>query len=113
MHELALAKDILDTVYCYARENGIIKITMIRLIVGPLSGVMPEALEFGLQVLSEEGIAKGAKVEIERPPIVGKCSGCNSRIELSDWEPNCPKCGNPGLQILQGTELRIESFEGD
>ena len=70
-------------------------------------------MEFGLEVLGRETLAAGARVEIERPPVQVSCPACGAEPELEDWEPLCPECGAPGLTILQGEELRVESFEGD
>ena len=54
MHELSLVQGIFDSVIPVARQNGATKITGIKLTIGEMTMVVPEAMEFAFEALSED-----------------------------------------------------------
>ncbi|MBW2078837.1 MAG: hydrogenase maturation nickel metallochaperone HypA, partial [Deltaproteobacteria bacterium] len=53
MHEFSIATSLLEIISQEALAYQGAKVKAVRLKVGTLSGVVPEALEFAFQVLSE------------------------------------------------------------
>jgi hydrogenase nickel incorporation protein HypA/HybF len=66
MHELSIAMSLIDTV-CeeLPKLGGAVSVRMIRVRVGPLSGVVPRALAFAFEVAVADSPLAGARLEIE------------------------------------------------
>lgn len=66
MHELSIAMSLVDAV-CeeLPRLGDRVSIRSVRVRVGPLSGVVPDALAFAFDVAAAESPLAGARLEIE------------------------------------------------
>ena len=66
MHELSIALSLIDAV-CdeLPRLGSDIRIGAVRIRVGPLSGVSPDALAFAFEVAVDDSPIAGARLEIE------------------------------------------------
>ena len=107
MHELAITQSVVDAVSEHA-DGG--RVTSIRLAVGRLSGVVPDAMRFCFDLVSEGTPLQGAELIIEEPPGRAHCRSCNGDIELSDLILLCP-CGSADVEVVSGRELSVRSME--
>ena len=94
MHELALAQSIVDIVAGEARAQGFARVTRIRLAIGSLAIVEPDALAFGFDAVSRGTAAEGAVLDVDRPPGTGFCAQCGAQVEMSQRGDACPACGS-------------------
>ncbi len=69
MHEVGIMENTLAMAVKRAAEEGAHRIHRLTMRIGPLSGVVPEALEFAFVVLARGTIAEGARLEVERIPV--------------------------------------------
>ena len=107
MHEAALAESILKIAIDTAEKNQAKKISAVGLKLGYMAGVEVEALNLSFKVLSENTLAQGAELKINRVPISAKCNKCGKIFEVSHYNFFCPEC--EGILILQsGRELLVE-----
>ncbi len=113
MHELALAQQLLHIVEQTARANMLKKVAEIKIVVGEMMAVVPEALEFSFQVLSRDTLAAGAKLVIEEQQALSKCSHCQITYPWLEYGYRCPSCSSLGGTIIQGRDLYIDYLEGD
>jgi hydrogenase nickel incorporation protein HypA/HybF len=104
-------QNTLDQAAQHARDHGCTVIHRIRLRIGALSGVVPEALEFAFQAISPGTPAAGAKLEIERVPAVAFCKSCQLTFTLEDAVFPCPGCGGWESELRQGRELELAQLE--
>jgi hydrogenase nickel incorporation protein HypA/HybF len=111
MHEVGLMQDVLRLAQEQARQQGASRIHAIRMRVGALSGVVPDALEFAFTVLSRGTPAEGGRLEIERLPAVFHCAPCDTNFQPPDPFGECPACGRPSADLRQGRELEVASLE--
>ena len=65
MHELGMATALVEQVEEIARREGAARIVRIELVVGDLSGVDREALEFAFPFAAERTAAEGAILVFE------------------------------------------------
>ena len=102
MHEMALAESMLEIVEQTARGNGARRVTLVRLEIGALSHVEPEALRFCFDVVTRESLAEGARLDIETTPGEAWCMPCGD--------------GGPAVRIGRGVsalrQLSAQDFEG-
>ena len=114
MHEMAIVQSIMDIVEEQARIHKAKKVVSISLEFGMLTAVVPQAVTFAFEVLSMGGIAEGARVDVAIVPLTVFCSQCSREYVLENYQPLCPVCSSPSLQIVAGKdEMRIVSLEVD
>lgn len=112
MHEVGLLNQALELASEAAAREGAQRITRMKLRVGALAGVVPEAMAFAFEVVSEGTMAQGGIFEWEEVPVLCRCAtGC------PDFHPEdaaiftCPGCGKPSWDVLQGRELNLVEIE--
>ena len=111
MHELALCRSIIDMLREQAESRGFRTVRTVRLAIGALSHVEPQALEFGFGVASRGTLAEGAALEIERPPGEAFCMACEATVPLAQRFDPCPRCGGHRLVVTGGEEMRVKELE--
>ena len=111
MHELGIMQSALEMAEERARAAGGKQIHRIRLRVGALSGVVPEALRFAYEGLRIETLASEAELEIEEIQAVCWCEACETEFMARDRQFECPRCHQQTGQLRRGTELELTSRE--
>ena len=111
MHEMALAQSMLEIVEQTARDNGAGRITLVRLEIGALSHVEPEALRFCFDAVTRESVADGARLDIRRTPGEAWCMPCGVTVPLARLGDACPHCGSYQLCISNGDAMRVQEIE--
>jgi hydrogenase nickel incorporation protein HypA/HybF len=94
-----------------ARQNGAECVQILRMRVGALSGVVPEALEFAFETLRQNTPAAQATLVIERIPATCWCGACQTEFESLDMMFDCPKCGVLATELRRGRELDLVSID--
>lgn len=107
MHELAITEAVVAQV-C-DRMNGA-RVVRVRLEIGRLSGVVPDAVRFCFDLVADGTSVEGAALEIVEAPGRARCRRCDTEFELDDLLGLC-SCGSTEFQILAGEELRIKEVE--
>ena len=107
MHELAITESVVAAV---AERVGPAKVTRVQLLIGKLSGVVPDSVRFCFDVCTEGTVLAGAQLDIVEIPGRGQCRDCEATVELEDVIALCP-CGSANLQLVGGQELRIIEVE--
>jgi hydrogenase nickel incorporation protein HypA/HybF len=107
MHELGLMDEVVAAV---ASAVDGARVTRVRLEVGRLAAVVPDALRFCFEVCSRGTLLEGATLEIEEVVGRGRCRACTSEIQLEDVLSLCP-CGSPDYEVLSGHLVRVRDVE--
>lgn len=112
MHELPATEGILKIALEAAQENGARGITAIDLVIGELTSIVDDSVQFYFDILSKGTIAEGAILRFRREPAVATCWECEHRFTVSaPLLAECPKCGGIRLQVTGGKEFYVESIE--
>ncbi|MCM2474431.1 hydrogenase maturation nickel metallochaperone HypA [Rhizobium sp. CG5] len=111
MHEMSLMESVVEIACETARANSASAIRSIRLDVGVLSHVNPEALSFCYDAIRRGTMAQDAALEINRIAGEGWCLDCGKTVELTERFGACPDCGNHRVQMTAGDELKIRDME--
>ncbi len=107
MHEMSLAQELVAVVS--DRLDGR-RATTVRLRVGLLSCVVPEALRMCVELASAGTPVDGAHLEIEEVPGRLWCRTCATEQPCPDLVLLCP-CGSADVEIIAGQELSIVSVD--
>jgi hydrogenase nickel incorporation protein HypA/HybF len=112
MHELSIARSIVETISAAAAEAGAARVLTIRLQLGALAGVVEDALQFSFALVAADTAAEGATLEVVHQPVVIFCATCAAERELPNVQRfRCPVCDTPSGQLVRGRELELIGFE--
>jgi hydrogenase nickel incorporation protein HypA/HybF len=113
MHELSIMQSALSMALEQARLAGATRVHTIRLRIGALSGVVPDALEFAFEVLTPGTAAEHAKLAIDQVPARFWCAACTREFQADDMFAECPECHSLSGELRAGREMEVASLEID
>ena len=105
MHELSITQGVVEAV---TERTGSATVVSVRLRVGRLSGVVPDAMRFCFELVTAGTPLEGAVLEIDRPEGRGACRTCGAEFALPDLVLLC-RCGSADVEVLAGRELAVSS----
>lgn len=111
MHELSLAVNVLEIVERTLRKTRAQQIVSIKLEIGLLSAVEPDALRFAMDALLPESVASGARIDYQVVTGRAHCRQCDKDFELDFLYDACPLCDSFDKEILAGDEMLVKSVE--
>ncbi|UKY54413.1 hydrogenase maturation nickel metallochaperone HypA [Streptomyces inhibens] len=110
MHEMSIALAIVDQVESAARPAGATTVSGVRLQVGELAGVVPDALAFSFELACAGTVLEGAELVTERVSARARCGACADTWPVGmPPQLSCPGCGGATAELLSGRELQIVS----
>ncbi|MHB8105287.1 MAG: hydrogenase maturation nickel metallochaperone HypA, partial [Dehalococcoidales bacterium] len=104
MHEASITESMLSLALEKATEAKAAKITRINLVVGELSGVVPDCVQFYFDHISKNTLADGAALNFETKPIQIQCRKCQTVFTPDNYEWKCPQCHETSIEIASGRE---------
>lgn len=105
MHELSIAESVVQQI---TERLGETPIALVRLEVGELSGVVPDAIRFCFDLAAEGTSVAGARLEIVEVAGACRCRMCGVEFRPADKLLLCT-CGSADVAIVAGEELKIAS----
>nr|MDQ2899368.1 hydrogenase maturation nickel metallochaperone HypA [Acidobacteriota bacterium] len=86
----------------------------IHLKLGPLSGVVKDALNFSYDLVCEGTPFEGSRLVVEEMPVVVFCPDCRVERTLGSIQNfRCSVCGAATPDVVRGRELEIAGLEMD
>jgi hydrogenase nickel incorporation protein HypA/HybF len=112
MHELSIAMSILDVVEEESLRQGDARVLAVHLKLGPLSGVVKEALLASFEMARDGTNLSACELVIEETPIIINCPTCGeNRSVVSIQEMCCAICGTPATNVISGREMEVAAME--
>lgn len=112
MHELPATEGILAIALETAGNGGYGRVTAIDVVIGELTSIVDDSVQFYFDVLSRGTAAAGARLHMRREPATAQCSSCRvSYPVVPPLMPTCMHCGALTLRIEGGRQFYIESIE--
>jgi len=111
MHELAVTESILEIATRHAQQANASRVTDIYLVIGQLSSIVDDSVEFYWDAITEDTLCHGAKLHFKRIPARMHCQDCGGEFELSSQLEPCPQCGGYHLTVAAGDEFYMDSIE--
>jgi len=108
MHELALA----EAIAAIAEEHaGGRRVAKVEVEIGHLRQVVPAALTFAFEIVTQGTPIEGAELEIKDVPARVACRSCKADSRLVELPFACPRCGSVDVDVRAGDELFVEALE--
>jgi len=110
MHELPIAESVLNIALRHAEKEDAARITDLYLLIGQLSSIVDDSIQFYWDIISRDTIAQGATLHFERIPMQMLCLDCGQSYHPDPGTLVCPHCGGAHIQVAKGDEFRLESI---
>ncbi len=111
MHELSIAQSIIATVLHEMKNRQLPSVKKIVVRIGELSGVFPDALQFGYEAIVPDTPLRNTTLEIQKIPLRGKCNDCSKEFDIADYVFVCPACHSVHVDVVNGYEMDIAYLE--
>ena len=111
MHELAVAQALVEQVESVIRQHRAQSASLIRVRIGPLSGVVSELLGNAFPLAAAGSRMEHAVLDLVAAPITVRCETCGAQTEAAMNRLVCGACGDWHTRIVSGDELLLESVE--
>ena len=111
MHELSVTESVLEIACKHAEKAQARKVTDIYLVIGRLSSIVDDSVQFYWDVISKDTICNDAQLHFKREPAKLICLDCQREYLLEDELLPCPDCGSARIRVLSGDEFNLESIE--
>jgi hydrogenase nickel incorporation protein HypA/HybF len=111
LHELSIAQSICEIVEQYVPAASRQHVRSVRVLVGELSGVVPDSLAFCFTAITAGTPLGGASLEITHVPLRAECRSCHETFHVEQPVFLCPSCGGSDLLTLSGRELQVSQIE--
>lgn len=111
MHELSVTESILEIALRHAESANARRITDLCLVIGQLSTIVDDSVQFYWDIISQGTSAEGARLHFERVPAELLCLDCGNTYTLSGELTECPKCNSIHAQVTSGEEFRLDSID--
>ncbi len=108
MHELSICSAIASTAEKHAEGRPV---SQVKVRIGHLRQVVPDALQFGWEVVSSTTQLKDAELVIEQVPAIVECLECGARTTLDLPILACGTCEGFDVKLLSGQELLVVSID--
>lgn len=112
MHELSIAQAIVEAALQELEPEQ--RVLMLRLQLGPLSGVVEEALRFCFELATQDTPLQGCRLDVETVPVTLYCAHCQTITQPPElYRLVCADCQKPSADLRSGRELLITAMEVD
>jgi hydrogenase nickel incorporation protein HypA/HybF len=113
MHELAITQNILEIVLKHGEQAKAKKVLGLFLVIGQLSSVIDDSVQFYWDMVSQGTIAEGAELHFRRVPTQLMCKACGKKYSPDGENLTCPDCNSDMIAVIAGEEFYLESIEID
>ncbi len=113
MHELSIAKNIAAITHkIYSEKKYQSTIKTIYFTAGVMNAIIPESLQVNFQAVKQDyAEMKAATLVIHQKEVIIKCRQCGAELTLETPSFFCDRCGSADIEMVQGKEMYVESFE--
>jgi hydrogenase nickel incorporation protein HypA/HybF len=113
MHEMSIAQSIMDIVEQEMARHGVSRVSVIRLVVGEFTAVVPQSLNFCFEMITKDTPLEGVRVEMEQVPLTGRCRACGQEFPIQEYKFICPACQSGEIETIAGKELFVKEIEAE
>jgi hydrogenase nickel incorporation protein HypA/HybF len=113
LHELGVTQNLLDLALRHANDAQAVHINQLNLVVGQLSSLVDDSIQFYWDIISAGTIAQGATLNFKRISATLRCTACGHGFPLQREDYLCPQCGSDRVIVAGGEEFYLESIDVD
>jgi hydrogenase nickel incorporation protein HypA/HybF len=107
MHEFTITRSLV-TIACEAAAGR--RVHCVKLDIGKLSGVVPDAIAFCFDAATQGTVLEGAQLNIRQIDGRARCRDCSAEFTVETMF-GCCRCGSRRLMLMAGEELDLRAIE--
>jgi len=111
MHELSVTESILEIALRHAEAAQAARITDLHLVIGQLSSLVDDSVQFYWDLISKDTPAEGARLHFRRIPTELLCLDCGRQYHPGPEDLTCPDCHSARLKVTAGEEFFLEAID--
>lgn len=111
MHELSVTESILEIATRHAVAAGASRVTDINIVIGRLSSIVDDSVQFYWDIVSQDTICSGSQLHFQRNPARMACLNCGQEYTFENELIPCPHCSSSTARIVSGEEFHLDSIE--
>jgi hydrogenase nickel incorporation protein HypA/HybF len=111
VHELSVTEAVLEMAVRHGQAAQAARVTDVYLVMGQLSSVMDESVQFYWDLISAGTIAAGARLHFRRVAAALGCEQCGHTYAPTAEELACPHCQSVNVRVKAGEELYLEAID--
>lgn len=108
MHELSVVAGLFEHLQEQIKPYEPCQVTLIKLRIGTLSGLVPELLESSFEACKKGTFAERARLEIEIVKPCVRCQNCGGETFKEELDYTCTICNSRDVVLIAGDELIME-----
>jgi hydrogenase nickel incorporation protein HypA/HybF len=110
---MGVTQEVLLAVLDASEKAGATRVNRVRLTIGELTEVVPDALQFAWAALTPGTLAEGAVLEIRETGGRSVCLQCGTEFDHDRFDRRCtaPGCGSFATKVIVGDELTIDGVD--
>ena len=108
---MSIIEALLEQIRQTTRAYPAMRVSTVRLRIGALRQVVPETLTFCFVAAVRGTPLEGCRLNIEQLPAEARCRKCSLTFTVEDNWFQCPRCSEPGSDLLTGNELELTSLD--
>lgn len=122
MHEFGITSRIVEAVLRAATTNGANNVMRVDLLIGQLTFLNPDQVQFAYRMLTKGTIMEGSELCITQGPGLIECQECHFEKQVEETSTlsdsscpaaspllSCPRCGGKGM-VTKGKECRVDGI---
>lgn len=113
MHEMSIAQNLIEIIQEEMIRHNANTLRSVRLNIGQMSAIVPDALSFCFEVIVAGTELEGARLIMDIIPLKGYCSACENEFHIEDYVFVCTSCGSTKIETLAGQDLSIVEMQVD
>jgi hydrogenase nickel incorporation protein HypA/HybF len=110
VHELSVTENLLEITLRHARQANAVRVSDIYIVVGQLSSIVGDSVQFYWDMISAGTIAEKSKLHFERREAELACMNCGERFKIQTDSFLCPRCNLNQVRVISGNEFYLESI---
>jgi hydrogenase nickel incorporation protein HypA/HybF len=110
MHELSVTESLLEIALRHARQSNANRVINLYLVIGQLSSIVDDSIQFYWELISKDTPAEGAILHFERLPATFSCLDCGCEYSPAG-DLSCPTCHSAHVRVKAGGEFRLDAID--
>jgi hydrogenase nickel incorporation protein HypA/HybF len=111
MHELSITENILEIALRHGDQAKAEKITDLYLVIGQLSSIVDDSVQFYWDIIAKGTKAEGAELHFDRIKTQLKCKNCGHEYNPMSEDLACPICSCINVEIISGNEFYFDAID--
>jgi len=110
---MSIAQNLIDILREEMTKHRVKTLRSVHLNIGQMSAIVPDALLFCFQVITDGTELEGVRLIMDVVPLMGYCHACKKEFEIKDYTFLCPICGGTKIDTIGGQGMSVVEMDAE